>query len=1003
MSQPTGGRQSIAPPHSPVSPGPARESNVSSSPRPSQSQALEDSYRLDTIYSPPTTSGLGPNVDIVAVHGLSEDADSTWVFTLPARTKGGSGSAPGKRDTTFIPAVETIKESGAVVGNFVKSTVTTAAKPFSSQPQQPTETAQFGQQPAEETSRQDEGRAKPPHVQSSNASLISGDPESGPSPPAKVNWLKDNNMLPRCFPRARIMQFSYPTSLADTASNNLKAVASELLRRLSDERKDCGPGLSRPIIFIGHSFGGIVVSEALVMAKEGSYSSLASATAGLVFCIGNTFSRIGSASVTAANKDTPKVEIKVSEVPCKFNSSEDSSYLLVKDIITDNIGFTTTRRLWDAISTKDAAEVKRQISKGADVNRENSRKQNALHLATEAGDLGIVKLLLDQSVEVNAKDIDLQSPIRQALRKGKYDIVRALLKRGALADDEDKEIASDIDAQNASDKKFRDLLDNITYFEGPRMDWVEPQSSVLKGNGHKDTVLFMPYLHFETNEGRIRLSNAVKRTAIDLARPKKEDDATSVSAESDSGASTRPLFTHDDDDPSESESDGDHIKEMAEHKLEQFKGGSYSAPKKADAVVQRYAVKGFDKLGKDQNGQLLQSKLIMADRHSKIFAKLDVGWDDEEDFVKTIQKTLKDKSKKEKRKDKEKAKQKAKQKKGLKESQLHIKQEVELLVEIQDIRDELNIIKMVLDDQHSVLTVPDSEENCKNAKSEKHILHATFPNVDGKAVDSHVNANRKTIEHMTSRAGDVYSAVYHLIDLKQKQANITEARYARKEAKSAAKEGRTILALTIVNMIFLPLSFMASFFALDIAEFPKDPETGQTTLHLRWVAQYVFGISLAIAIPSIAIAMAIGPMADFTKRLGRKLGYWGVEAVWLILVVLFLVLVVALVPVAAGLIIAAGGVALAAFILYSVALIVFYMCKWIWECTPWYRSREAQKRRERSDPEVAARNVGPESPVIGIDRNGEGEEGELADEKGTRLKERGLESQYDSGNCNEIE
>ncbi|RYP58456.1 hypothetical protein DL769_008947 [Monosporascus sp. CRB-8-3] len=1165
MSQPTGG---------PIRPGP-RGSSASSLPRSSQSQAPGDSYRLDIIYSPLDKSGLRPNVDIVAVHGLSEDADSTWVLTLPARTKGGSGSAPGKRDSSFIPTVESIKESGVVVSNFagnlVKNTVTTATKQFTNQPQQLGD-PQFGQQPTGETPRQDESRAKLPHVQSSNASSISDDPESGPSLPAKVNWLKDNNMLPRCFPRARIMQFSYPASLADTASNNLKAVASELLRRLSDERKDCGPGLSRPIIFIGHSFGGIVVSEALIMAKEGSHSSLPSATAGLVFCIGNTFSRIESGSFTAADKDALKVEIQVPEAPC---------------------------------------------------------------------------------VEVNAKDERNQSPLRHALRKSEYGIVRALLKRGASADDEDKEIASNTDARHSPDKSFRALLDNVKYFEGPRvgskkqesppksdqdnvpedcrsatgkflatittfklrreddsedkirdvarpdageessvdegereyhivetlplsdllysgqkhhkpsekewtwyhlpannMDWVEPQASVLKGNGRKDTVLFMPYLHFETNEGRIRLSNAIKRTAIDLAKPQKEDDATSVSAESDCGASTKALFTYDDDDLSESESDGDDIKEMADHKVKQLKakfksfrrairqcrealweytngepseddmlikaylslngyrlhirrtldqfyyiGMEDTESRDTKQVVQRYAVKGFDKIDKNQNDQLLQSKLIMvdqlwlwilgestlitsfpqgwgrangpkddcdgvleqiqsylrksirnpitsvdalasviikectrvfgrfqvpkpelqfldffdasisdvADRHSKIYAKLDVGWDDEEDFVKTGQKNQEDKSKKEKKKETKKAKQKAKQKRGLKGSQLHIDQEVELLVEIQDIRDELNIIKMVLDDQHSVLTVPDSEDNRKSAKSKKHILHATFPDVDGKSVDSHVNVNRKTIEHMISRAGDVYNAIYHLIDLKQKQANITEARYARKEAKSAAKEGRTILALTIVNMIFLPLSFMASFFSLDIAEFPKDPETGQTTLHLRWVAQYVFGISLAIAIPSIAVALAIGPMADFTKKFGRRLGDWGMDVLSLIAAVLLLVLMVALVPVAAGLLIAAGGVALAMFILYLVALIVFYMCRWIWRCTPWYRSREARKRRERLDPEVAVQNEGHESQVDGNNRNGEGEGDEVVDEKGTRVKERGPESQHDAGNGYEIE
>ncbi|KAH7348287.1 hypothetical protein BKA65DRAFT_594149 [Rhexocercosporidium sp. MPI-PUGE-AT-0058] len=168
----------------------------------------------------------------------------------------------------------------------------------------------------------------------------------------------------------------------------------------------------------------------------------------------------------------------------------------------------------------------------------------------------------------------------------------------------------------------------------------------------------------------------------------------------------------------------------------------------------------------------------VADRHSKIFAKL---------HSKT----------KEKKKDKK----KAKKKKDLKESQLDINEEFELLVKIQDIR-EFKIIKMVLDDQHSVLADGDAE--CQELKASTKLMpHATFPDVDGKPGDNHVGVNRKTIEQMISRARDVYSAVYHLIDLKQKQAKITEARYARNEAKSAAKEGKIILALTIINMIFV--------------------------------------------------------------------------------------------------------------------------------------------------------------------------------------------------------
>jgi hypothetical protein len=262
-----------------------RESNVSSSPRPSQSQAPEDVYRLGILYQPSATSGITPNVDIVAVHGLSEDANSTWVFTPSTRTTGGSGFARSKNDGLSIPDLETIMECGVTVIN----TVTTAARQLTAN------TVPFTPQHDRESFRQQHNGAKPTHVQPSSISLTSDGSESAPPKPPEVNWLKDMNMLPRDFPRARIMEYRYPT-----ASNSLKAVASELLQRLSEARKDFEPGLSRPIILIGHSFGGIVISEALIMAgKEGhpsltgreSYSSLASAIAGLVFCMQISLSR----------------------------------------------------------------------------------------------------------------------------------------------------------------------------------------------------------------------------------------------------------------------------------------------------------------------------------------------------------------------------------------------------------------------------------------------------------------------------------------------------------------------------------------------------------------------------------------------------------------------------------------------------------------------------------------------------------------------------------------
>ncbi|EPE32023.1 hypothetical protein GLAREA_12105 [Glarea lozoyensis ATCC 20868] len=657
----------------------------------------------------------------------------------------------------------------------------------------------------------------------------------------------------------------------------------------------------------------------------------------------------------------------------------------------------------------------------------------------------------------------------------------------------------------------------------PHTLFLQPQATVSEENPNdqKETMLFMPYLHFETNQGRIGLSNALSRMARSLTEKNMGDNPLSLSPQNDA-ASTVEDFAE--NDPSDDDSDDDLIKGPTEKKFEQYKekfkqfrrlikhyqkttldsvsqtsaaedeklvqaylasqnhrlhirrtldqfyylGMEDTEDRDTNQVVQRYALKGLDKIDENQTDLLLQSKLIMvdqlwlwilgkgtvitsfpqgwgqaagsedehvgmleqikqylrepgrdpirsaealasviikectqvfgrfqvseklqfldffdssisdvADRHSRIFAKLGVGWDDEDDFVETKAISLSNKSKKDKRKEKY----KAKKRKMMKKAQLYINEEVELLVEIQDIRDELRIIEMVLEDQYTVLA--DVENETQQPKSLTHISRAKFPPVDGKPVDSHVKFNRRSIEHMVLGARDVYNAIYHLIDLKQKQANITEARYARREANSAAKEGRTILALTIVNMIFLPLSFMTSFFSLDIVEFPKDPVTQEKDLPLRWVAKYIFGISIAIALPSIALAMAIGPMAGFAKKLGRAVRYWAANILGviggLIVLVLLTAIAIALIPVAVGLLSSSSRL----FIRSRLFLFLI---------------------REASDLEDATRDEGPEIRIndeFGDGINGESEN--VVNEKAPVVMERSIETQNTHGKVDEIE
>jgi hypothetical protein len=182
---------------------------------------------------------------------------------------------------------------------------------------------------------------------------------------------------------------------------------------------------------------------------------------------------------------------------------------------------------------------------------------------------------------------------------------------------------------------------------------------------------------------------------------------------------------------------------------------------------------------------------------------------------------------------------------------LDVRPQILLLKEAKDIRDGINIILHVLVEQRRVL--------------EDDIITSFFgrPNTTDTTDANVTNAWREPLriikraiddfKKMDKQMKEIVDDLNHLLDLQQKQATVWEARSTREGARATSRQGNVMVVFTMVTIIFLPLSFCASFFALDIAEFPTD-DKGQTNWPIQRLSAYLFGISFAVIIPFIALA-----------------------------------------------------------------------------------------------------------------------------------------------------
>jgi hypothetical protein len=134
-------------------------------------------------------------------------------------------------------------------------------------------------------------------------------------------------------------------------------------------------------------------------------------------------------------------------------------------------------------------------------------------------------------------------------------------------------------------------------------------------------------------------------------------------------------------------------------------------------------------------------------------------------------------------------------------------------------------------------------------KDDKHEIYDWFK-VNADELVAKVSKRIEDLEALERTAQSTSSSLTDLLALKQQQASVVQAWQSVKQSEEAVSQGRAIMMFTVVTILFLPLSFMASVFGMNAVNF------GQGTVKLSQQFKYMFPISFTIIIPIFILAFS---------------------------------------------------------------------------------------------------------------------------------------------------
>ena len=318
----------------------------------------------------------------------------------------------------------------------------------------------------------------------------------------------------------RILFLRAKTDTNPQAPPSIEEVSTDLLRSLMTIRKKCP---ERPIVFIGHNIGVVVVERALIKSSSGDSEEgqIFRRTAGIIYLSSNDpkrqprtkmisdyFGITGRMTPNQANlsykesNDRKYFEKHLEDLRALLEKADNialeeayragsfksytrpsaislfrHSYLdgtkrarkvMLPGITEAILASLNCYRLLSAACKNNVEELQVILADGVNVNSQDRNGNTALHVAASTGHTETVKvLLLDYEANVTLQNANGRSALSFVVNneRNNLEVVKLLLKRGARLKEKEK---GDLSNLPRASQKIKDLLENPPFIEGPQ-------------------------------------------------------------------------------------------------------------------------------------------------------------------------------------------------------------------------------------------------------------------------------------------------------------------------------------------------------------------------------------------------------------------------------------------------------------------------------------------------------------------------------------------------------